>query len=178
MEDNGPDKLHWYVAYVKSCQEIITAEALGRFGFESYVPVLKVPHKWSDRVKIVDHILIRGLVFVRCTDADRHRILNQVPPLYAFMMDRASGKSGSAALAVIPDVEMQRFQFMVGHAGGGVKISSVQFAPGDKVRITEGPLTGLECEVVKVDGLKTAIVRLGALGSALATLSAATLHKV
>ena len=178
MADSGPDTLHWYVAYVKSCQEKKTAEALGRLGLEYFLPIQKVRRKWSDRFKDVDQILIRGMIFIHCKDADRYRILEQVVPLYAFMTDRATGKTGSAAVAIIPDAEMNSFMFMVGHAGGSVRISTERFSPGDKVRITEGPLSGLECEVIKVDGQKTAIVRLGALGSALVNLSLDTIHKV
>ena len=170
---------HWYIAYTKSCQERKSAEILGRLGFESYVPVQKEPHKWSDRIKIVDHILIRGLVFVRCTNAERKEVLDEVPYVYAFMMDRATrDKDGNSRPAVIQDREMDRFKFMVGHAKGEVRISTETFEPGDQVRIKEGPLAGMECEIVKVDGHKTAIVRLGTLGSALVTLFQDTLRKL
>ena len=170
---------HWYIAYTKSCQEKKSAEILGRLGFESYVPVQKEPHKWSDRIKIVDHILIRGLVFVRCTNAERKEVLGGVPYIYAFMMDRATrDKDGNSRPAVIQDREMERFKFMVSHAKGEVRISSETFEPGDQVRIKEGPLAGMECEVVKVEGRTTAIVRLGVLGAATASVAAVNITKI
>ena len=54
-----PDTLFWFVAYVRSCQERRVADLLAAQGIETYVPVQKERHKWSDRVKIVDHIPLR-----------------------------------------------------------------------------------------------------------------------
>ena len=69
-----PDTLYWFVAYVRSCQERRVADLLAAQGFEAYVPIQKERHKWSDRFKIVDRLVLPRMVFIHTTKALRYEI--------------------------------------------------------------------------------------------------------
>lgn len=165
---------HWYIGFVKPCQEKRTAELLTRLGFANYLPIQRVKHKWSDRIKIVDQLVLPRMIFLYGTDEERRRSLAEIPMLYAYMMDHGLGKP-----AVIKDKEMNDFRLMVEHGEQKVHIKSEPFAPGDHVRVVNGPMSGLECEFISSDGRSgLALVRLGALGAATVSISRNDLKKI
>ena len=172
MTEN-PDTLCWFVAYVRSCQERRVAELLAAEGIETYVPVQKERHKWSDRVKVVDHLVLPRMVFIRTTKAVRYKIMENYSGRITAFMSRGAHKP-----VIIPDDQMADFQFMVGHGGGGVSIASEMLAPGDRVEILSGPLKGFKCELVTLASKKLAAVRLGMLGSAVVEVGLENVKKI
>ena len=169
-----PDTLYWFVAYVRSCQERRVADLLSAQGIETYVPVQKERHKWSDRVKIVDHLVLPRMVFIRTTKAIRYRVAEDFRGRVTGFMS----KGGPHNPVIIPDNQMADFQYMVSHGGGEVRIASDPLAPGDRVEILSGPLKGFKCELVTLATRKLATVRLGMLGSAVVEVSLDNVKKV
>lgn len=167
------DKLNWYVAYVQSCMERKAAEVLSRMGFECYVPIVREVHRWSDRNKIVERLVLPHMIFIHVTDADHKKPLQALSYVRSYVSIRGTGRP-----AVIPDEEMEAFRSMVDKGGRNVTVSSVPLAKGDKVRVTSGPLTGTVCELVSVADRKCLAVGLGVLGTALIELSVDTLEKI
>lgn len=167
--------LHWYVGYVKSCQERKVAEALARLGIGFYLPVRKEIHKWSDRRKVVDSLVLPRLIFVRGTEADRVRSLREIPALYAYIMARG-GEVRKAA--IVPDAEMESFRAMVDRGREKVELFAGPVAPGDRVRVTDGPLKGMECEVVRTGAHFYMVARLSMLGAATMEVSADSIEKL
>lgn len=166
------DVLEWYVAYVRSCQERTVASALERMGVECYVPVRKVPHKWSDRVKMVDELVLPRLVFVRTNPSERVRVIQRVPYMTGFMMDRGMHKP-----AVVRDEEMEVFRRMVGLDGRTVTVVPT-LAPGDEVVVVAGPLKGCKCRLATVEGRRCMAVGLSMLGVATIALDACDVVKI
>ncbi|MBO7625543.1 MAG: UpxY family transcription antiterminator, partial [Bacteroidales bacterium] len=85
-----PEEKQWYVGYVRSCQERRVAAALQAAGEEYYLPVRKERRRWSDRVKTVEVLLLKGMVFIRTTNARRVPLLQGIYGLCAFMADRST----------------------------------------------------------------------------------------
>ncbi len=162
MAPENPNTPHWFVAYVRSCQERKVADLLAADGVEAYVPIQKERHRWSDRVKIVDRLVLPRMVFIRTTQARRYEIAKD----YTSRITGFMSKGGPHSPIIIPDGQMEDFRFMVSHGEGGVQMQSAPLAPGDQVEILSGPLKGLRCELAELSGRHCAIVRLGLLGAA------------
>jgi len=170
-----PD-LHWYVAYVRSCQERKIAERLAAQGIEVYVPVQKVKRRWSDRVKIVDRLLLPGLVFIRCTEEIRATVFKLTYGISYFLMDKTSKER---KFLTVPESQMEDFMRVVRALNGEDEISMVDYnvEPGDVVRVIRGPLTGFVCECVEVQNKHKLIIRLGMVGSALVSVEISDIVK-
>lgn len=153
---------HWFVAFVTSCQERRVAEYLSRLDYECWVPIQKEIHKWSDRRKVVDRVVIPGIVFVHATEFERYQSCGKVPGLRGYL----NSGEGRGHPGIVKDAEMESFRAMVESGGGTVTVTSGNFSPGDHVRIVKGPLEGMECEMVAVGSSRCIVVRLGALGTA------------
>ncbi len=63
-DDNPRDSLRWYAVYTRPRHEKKVFSSLQKKGIESYLPLIKQCHQWSDRKKWVEEPLIRGYVFV------------------------------------------------------------------------------------------------------------------
>ena len=170
MTTASPNDRRWYVARVRSCQEKNVAASLAASGVEAYLPARREVHRWSDRRKVVEVLLIPRFVFVRCTEAERRSALAADPRISGFL-------SSEGKPSVVRDLEMDAFRRMV-DSGGSVKVSAGELAPGDRVRVMDGPLAGLECELVSVSGGRCLAVRLGLLGTATMDLDLETVEKI
>lgn len=170
MASAPTDGRFWYVARVRSCQEKNVAAALAAKGTEHYLPIRREVRRWSDRRKVIDALVLPRFVFVRCTPKERLAVLESEPRISGFLSQE--GKP-----AVVRDSEMQNFMRMVEY-GSGVKVSDAPLAPGDRVRVLDGPLAGIECELVSVGGGRCLAVRLGLLGTATMDLDIQTVEKI
>lgn len=156
------NELHWYIACTRSCQDRNVAEALSAKGYEVYVPVRREIRQWSDRKKVVESLLTPRFVFVRCTELNRRRSLEEIPYLTRYL----SEYPGTGKAARVPDDQMSAFIAMVDRANGQVTLVNRQLRPGDMVRVKEGALEGRVVELVNVDGRDCLAVRLPLLGTA------------
>lgn len=163
----------WYIAFVKSCQERKTAEALSKMGVESYLPLVREIHQWSDRKKVVFRLLLPHLIFVRTDELERRKLLEEVYGMYAYMMDRCTGRP-----AIVRDQEMEALMAMVEHSGQPVQLNTEPLEPGDRVRVLSGPLKDMEYELVRVSGRRCIAVRLDGLGVAMVEFSMENLQKI
>jgi len=163
----------WFVAFVKSCQEKRVARQLEALGEECFLPVQQVARHWSDRVKQMDVLVLKGLVFVRTDEKRRIELLQEIYGIYAYMT-----AGGAYHPVVIPDGQMQTFMYMLGQSEKPVTVVMAPLQPGDKVRVLRGSLAGLEGELVEVGKKHQVMVRLGLLGAASVEISDADLEKI
>lgn len=171
MTNKDPDAPRWFVARVRSCQEKMVAASLAASGVEFYLPVRREVRRWSDRRKVIDALVLPRFIFVRCTPEERLQILAGEPRITGFL-------ANASVVSVVRDSEMQTFIRMVEQGGGGVRVNHEALAPGDRVRVLDGPLAGLECELVSVAGGRCLAVRLGLLGTATMDLDIQTVEKI
>src|SRR6266403_3061441 len=124
----------WYAAYTSANHEKRVSEQLGVRSVEHFVPLYESVRRWKDR-KVRLHLpLFPGYVFVRLALRDRLRVL-QVPGVA-----RLVGLNGLPC--ALPDSEMDALK-----AGltSGVRAEPHRFlTAGRRVRVTAGPLTGME----------------------------------
>ena len=165
---------YWFAAYVRSCCEKKAAAMLESMGIDHYLAVQHERHKWSDRFRDVDRMVIPRVIFLHTTMEGRLRALKEVPYIQRFIM----AEKGAFHPAKIPDEQMEAFRFMVEHGREKIKLASVPIVPGDRCLIISGSLNGLECDVVNLKDKKYAAVRLPCIGTALANVPLDAIKKI
>jgi|SRR5208283_2683564 len=124
----------WFALHVKTrCERVVATIARSK-GFEEFLPFYRVRRRWSDRMKSVEFPLFPGYVFCRLDP--RHRLpLLTIPGVLHFV---GIGK----APVPIDDAEILAIQSAV---SSGLSAEPWPFLEaGQRVRVEEGPLAGLE----------------------------------
>lgn len=150
----------WLVAMVRMCHEKKTCERLSKMGIENFLPVQQEYHQWSDRKKLVERVLLPMMVFVRVNLREQREVLN-LSSVSRYMVLR-----GESTPAVVPDAEMERFKFMLDYSEDAISMSTQPLSPGEQVKVIKGPLTGLEGELITMNGKSKVAIRLSMLGCA------------
>lgn len=157
----GEKVRNWLVVCVQSNREKKTYERLTALGFEAFLPLQEEVHRWSDRSKKVQRVVIPMVVFVRLDPIEYIQVL-RLPSVNRFMVLR-----GESAPALIPDSQMERFRFMLDYSEQAVEMCSEHLQPGEQVKVIKGPLIGLTGELMTMDGKSKVAVRINMLGAAL-----------
>lgn len=134
MEQN---EKKWIVFYTKSRHEKKVTELLGRAGYEVFLPLHKVMRQWSDRKKKVEVPLFNSYIFVRIAPHQVNDVL-QIPGVSWVI--RHNGQP-----AVLHDNEYDMIRRFT-ESGLFLEASGIaeSFVPGDRVRVLDGPLRGLQ----------------------------------
>ena len=151
----------WLVVCVQSNREKKTYERLKALGYDSFLPLQEETHRWSDRSKKVQRVVIPMVVFVRISPSERIPVL-RLPSVSRFMVLR-----GESTPAIIPDAQMERFRFMLDYSEEAVEMCSERIQPGEQVKVIKGPLTGLTGELITMGGKSKVAVRIHILGAAM-----------
>ena len=143
---------------VQSNREKKTYERLTVLGFEAFLPLQEEIHRWSDRSKKVQRVVVPMVVFARLASTEYIQVL-RLPSVNRFMVLR-----GESTPALIPDSQMERFRFMLDYSEQAVEMCSEHLQPGEQVKVIKGPLTGLTGELMTMDGKSKVAVRINMLG--------------
>ncbi len=130
----------WFALRVKSrCEKLVTTMARNK-GFEEFLPLYECHRRWSDRLKSVELPLFPGYVFCRLNPQHRLPLLT-IPGVLHFV---GIGK----APVPIDDEEITAIQSAV---KSGLSAEPWPFLEaGQRVRLEDGPLAGLEGLLVEV----------------------------
>ena len=150
----------WLVALVRISHEKKTSERLSKMGIENFLPVQQEVHQWSDRRKVVERVLLPMMIFVHVDIYEQKEVLT-LGSISRYMVLR-----GESTPAVIPDEQMHRFKFMLDYSDEAINMSTSPLSPGAKIQVIKGPLSGLQGELVTVNGKSKVAVRLTMLGCA------------
>lgn len=144
----GMEKAQWYVAFVNSNAEKAVAQKLDKLGIINYCPIQTEIRRWSNGRKAkVERVVIPTIIFIRCTPTARLDIV-RLPFIRKFMTNTAGASKGlTKPPAVIPDNQIERLRFMLGHSESPVTISANPYRRGERVKVSRGNLRGLEGEV-------------------------------
>lgn len=164
-------KKRWLAAYVKMHHEKKVRDRLTAMGIHNFLPVQEEVRQWSDRKKKVERVLIPMMIFVR-VDTEEQRSVITHPSIIHYLTLR-----GEHSPTEIPADQMDRFRFMLDHSDSAVSFSDNDLQPGEKVRVTKGPLTGLEGELITVEGKYRIIIRIEQLGCAEVEISLSMVEK-
>src|SRR5579864_2811254 len=132
----------WYVAYTCANHEKRVSEQLGVRRVEHFLPLYSSVRRWKDRRVTLDLPLFPGYVFVRM--ALRERLQVQTVPGVA----RLVGFDGTPA--VLPDQEIDGLRASLAN---GVRAQPHPFLRvGQRVRVKNGPLAGMEGVLLRRKG--------------------------
>jgi transcription antitermination factor NusG len=139
---------HWHALYTRHQHEKHVARSLMSKDHCIFLPTYGVARRWSDRTKQVWLPLFPCYVFV-CGGMDRQLELLTTPGVVGIL--QSSGRP-----AMIPLEQIDAIRQIV---EGSLQIEPHPFlACGDRVRVTAGPLTGLEGILVRKKGVSKLIV--------------------
>lgn len=131
-----PEQLSWYAIQTRCRFERKVATQLQLKAIETFLPLVKQVHRWSDRRQIIEQPLFPGYGFVRLADspAQRLRVL-QTAGVHGFVM--ANGFPIPIPQQQIEDVRRLVADEIACHTYPFLKV-------GQRVRIRGGCLDGLE----------------------------------
>ena len=66
----------WFVLYTKPKHEFKVKENLSSIGVESFLPTIVSNRIWSDRIKKVKEVIIKSIIFVKCSDNERNNVFD------------------------------------------------------------------------------------------------------
>ena len=142
-EIGGDPAQNWYALYCRYQHERAVAEMLSGKGFEAFLPLYSAIHRWKDRRKTVWLPLFPGYLFLRGGLTRQLQVVS-TPGVVSVV-----GPHGHPE--PIPQAEMDAVRRAVEsrHA-----IQPYPFLKsGDWVRVTDGPLVGIEAVLVREKSL-------------------------
>jgi transcription antitermination factor NusG len=129
----------WYALYTRHQHEKTVALALANKGFEVFLPLYNVAHRWNDRTKRLSLPLFPCYVFLRAWGREWLPILT-TPGVHMVV-----GYSGRPA--IIPEGEIDAVRRAVENS---TQVEPHPFLKcGDWVRVKSGPLEGAEGILVR-----------------------------
>lgn len=129
----------WFAVRTSPRWELRASCELSLRGLENWLPVSRVKHDWSDRVKIVEQPLFPGYLFGRFHLDDRVRVL-QAPGVKQIV-----GIGNTPA--PIGDGEIENLRTLVN--ANTLLVPWPYLHAGQRIRIDRGPLAGVEGFVVR-----------------------------
>lgn len=133
-EIHNCDAKQWFAVSVKTRRESFISEVIGEKGFEGFAPTYVSRRRWSDRLKSVELPLFPGYVFCRIDVTHRMPILT-IPGVFQFVgVGKTPFPIESREIGAIREVA---------ESGYGTE-PWPYLKLGQRVRLEEGPLAGLE----------------------------------
>ncbi len=127
--------LLWYAVYTRSRHERVAAEELSRRNIECFLPLHERVSRWKDRRKTIQFPLFPGYLFVRAEIGRQRLDILKVPAVVRIISLQGRPEP-------IPEDQIQAVKQLVFHQ---LELDPHPYlAAGDRVRITRGPLRGLE----------------------------------
>ena len=167
-----PPKKVWLAVFVKIHHEQKISKRLTTCGIENFVAMQQQHHQWSDRIKLVNSVVLPMVVFVCVTSLQRRQVL-QMPSAIRYI-----AACGEHCPAIIPSEQMEKFKFMLDYSAEAVNIISIPIELGKKVRIIKGPLAGIIGVIVTVQSEKKVGICLDGLGYACVTIPSGYLEAI
>lgn len=167
------DKEHnifWYAARTRYGQEITVRDRLSSLGFDYFIPTTRAKNY---RGKTREKPVINNLVFLRASkqEACDLKVYQGLPLNYMY-------DSVSHSMLVVPDKQMDDFMRVFDQSIKEGGLVNESLAIGEKVRVTDGPLKGVEGHVVELLGEYYVSVGLCGLVCARAKVARAWLEKI
>lgn len=149
----------WFAVYTKPRQERIALENLERQAFKCFLPMAINPYQRRSASKLRIEPLFPRYLFLNA-NADKQslgpvRSTRGVATLVRFGME----------LARLPEVVIRAVNNRCDPETGLVRLDPVPVAPGDKVKVFDGPMAGLEGIFKERKGEKRALLLAMLLGT-------------
>ena len=140
--DGTLEHLGWYAIQVASKKEQFVASVLTEKGYQCYLPLYPKRTTWSDRIKVTSAPLFGGYVFSRFDVRYRLPIL-VTPNVFSVV------GNGKVPIA-IPERDLDGIRIALQNGLAVEPHDCLQ--EGDIVRVTKGPLSGVEGSFIQYRG--------------------------
>lgn len=129
------EKENWLVVYTKNNHEKKVSKIFLEKNIEFYLPLQKIKKKWSDRVKIIEVPLFKGIIFVK------NNILKDnlyLIPSVSYILQRNN------KLQLVKSFEIENIKILLnGLEEKYEKVDYQEIIKGDNVEVIKGPFKGL-----------------------------------
>jgi transcription antitermination factor NusG len=133
---------NWYAVYTRSRHEKVVHNFLGEKGLSSFLPLRNVLSQWKDRRKCVQKPLFPGYLFVQVRQEELYLVTTT--PGVAYIL------GGDTEPVPVPDEQLQAVRSLVESPYPVVPWPLLR--KGRRVRITAGPLSGIETYIIQRKG--------------------------
>ena len=136
----GGDRLDWFALRVRSGSEKLVARIAENKGIEHFLPLYQCRRHWSDRFKSLELPLFPGYLFCR---------LN---PVYRFPVLTIPGVQHFVGIGKVPvPIEESEINALQAAVRSGLHTEPWPYLTvGQRVRVDQGPLEGLEGFLIQV----------------------------
>jgi transcription antitermination factor NusG len=148
----------WYAVQTRYQHEQLTNQVLANKGFETFFPTFARIRQWKDRKKKISEALFPGYLFV-ADIAERRGQVVTTPGVCSIVCF-------ANLPALIPNHEIESIRRAVSSAYPVEPHPSVK--QGDRVRVNEGPLSGIEGVLIRKGSSTRLILSIEMLGRAAA----------
>ena len=138
-----PQEACWFAARTRYGQELGIRDRLEKAGVEHFIPTVRV--RKSRGKGLTERPAVTNLVFLRATKAEACALANEKGLPVRYIIDCAT-----RTLLVVPDKQMEDFMRVLDLSTDG--LVSEPLALGDRVRVTKGPIAGVEGNILEFRG--------------------------
>ena len=138
---NKPEKITWFAASMRNGQWKKTSLFLEELGIGHYIPPS-----------------YNTLLFLHTVKSRALSLVNAGKIKARFFIDHST-----RTLLEVPDKQMEDFMLVMQNAPDAEYVQDFNLAKGDKVIVTSGPLSGVEGEIVELEGATSLVVRVRSL---------------
>jgi transcription antitermination factor NusG len=129
----------WFALVIHQYKRERCEEMLSRLGYEYFSPCVEVVRNWSDRRKCLTVPLFPGYIFCRFNPEKRIALM-RIPGVLGVV-------GSTRQLHEIGDDEIEAIRLAI---RSSLRLEPCPFVmPGQRVRVTEGPLRGVEGVLVR-----------------------------
>lgn len=137
-----PEVYPWFALQTRARYEHFAAKQLASKGYEIFLPLYHCKRRWCDRLKVLELPLFPGYLFCRFDSQDRLPIL-KTPGVMQIV---------GIARTPIPVDEEEITALQAAVRTGLPRYPSPFLTVGDRVRIEDGPLCGVEGILLNLKG--------------------------
>ncbi len=148
----------WIAVYTKPRHEKTVLNQFEEKGIESYLPLIRQRHRWSDRMKWVETPIFKSYIFV-CVELKNNLDVLQTRGVHHIVKFQNK-------IAVIPEIQITNLRKII--EGGFVPFPSDYFIIGDEVEVIGGPLRGINGIVSRDDAPDKLIIKIDVIQHAVA----------
>lgn len=151
----GPqdDRICWFVARTHCGAELGVRTRLDQLGVEHFLPT---EQRTRTRTRtLYERPLIPGMIFVRTTKRQACACANENGLPVKYIIDPAT-----RSLLVVPDKQMDDFRRVLDLSMEEGGLVDAPLDLGDRVRVTKGPLNGVEGNILELPGRTYVVVSL------------------
>ena len=144
-------KRSWRVFYTAPRAEMKCEERLRELRLHVFLPKLVTEKQWSDRVKKVTEPLFRSYIFARVDEKERLQVLRTPGIVHCL--------SFGGRLVRVPEEEIEQLKITQHNPDRLTLLGYGLPEVGEHVTVREGPMEGLEGEVIEHRGETHVVVR-------------------